>query len=230
MVAAVWFFSFVLVGPTLKVSFLFALLSFLGPVRNLVPGVVVALSPGSASRLSFLQTNHHHHYHRHHHGRCSHGWISSFVSRRSNSSPFYDVDTATASTTRETKKGSRGLYMRDVSASNRFRVGDAVRVTSPNVIKAGGVGNLYQRVGVVVETWEKCDVDPTCCCAEQVDLELAVRVQFSVDDNDTWNVASPPSPSSSSSTFFFHYFAEDELVPVTTTDSFSSIQNSFLTE
>ncbi|KAL7574381.1 hypothetical protein ACA910_008481 [Epithemia clementina (nom. ined.)] len=120
--------------------------------------------------------------------------------------------------------------MRDVSASNRFRVGDAVRVTSPNVIKAGGVGNLYQRVGVVVETWEKCDVDPTCCCAEQVDLELAVRVQFSVDDNDTWNVASPPSPSSSSSTFFFHYFAEDELVPVTTTDSFSSIQNSFLTE
>ena len=29
--------------------------------------------------------------------------------------------------------------------------------------------NLRGRVGTVKETWTKCKVDPTCCCAEFVD-------------------------------------------------------------
>jgi hypothetical protein len=98
--------------------------------------------------------------------------------------------------------------MRDTSASYWFHPGDAVRVCAP-VSKASV--NLKGRVGVVVETWEKCDVDPTCCCAEQVERGMAVRVEFpgglACDDNDT-------SPSESSSSFT-HYFAEDELVKVT---------------
>ena len=54
----------------------------------------------------------------------------------------------------------------------------------------------------IITQWEKCDVDPTCCCAEWVDEGLSVRVRFNNDDrnelfaNDT----------------FTHYFAESELI------------------
>ena len=50
--------------------------------------------------------------------------------------------------------------MRDASASYWFQRGNSVRVIE-DVEKAGH--NLKHRVGKVVETWEKCDVDPTCC-------------------------------------------------------------------
>jgi len=59
------------------------------------------------------------------------------------------------------------IVMRDASASYWFQVGDSVRVME-DVQKAGV--SLKGRVGTVCETWEKCDVDPTCCCAEQVDV------------------------------------------------------------
>jgi hypothetical protein len=88
--------------------------------------------------------------------------------------------------------------MRDASASYWFRIGDAVRVVD-DVVKAGE--NLRERQGVVVETWEKCDVDPTCCCAEQVDLGMAVRVEFQGSERSIEEEGS-----------FFHYFAEDELL------------------
>jgi hypothetical protein len=93
--------------------------------------------------------------------------------------------------------------MRDTSASYWFRAGDAVRVCEP-VSKASV--NLEGRVGVVLETWEKCDVDPTCCCAEQVDCSMAVRVEF---PGDLLGEAASESARS-----FTHYFAEDELVKV----------------
>ena len=89
---------------------------------------------------------------------------------------------------------SAAWTMRDASASYWFKVGDVVKVTD-DVVKAGT--SLKGWSGVVMETWEKCDVDPTCCCAEQVDLGMAVRVQFG-DANDESS--------------FFHYFAEEELV------------------
>jgi len=50
------------------------------------------------------------------------------------------------------------LQMRDTSASYWFRLGNSVRVVD-DVDKAGH--NLKHRLGKVVETWEKCDVDPT---------------------------------------------------------------------
>jgi hypothetical protein len=94
--------------------------------------------------------------------------------------------------------------MRDTSASYWFRPGDAVRVCAP-VSKASV--NLQGRVGVVLETWEKCDVDPTCCCAEQVDRGMAVHVEF------PGGIGGGDFPSESASSFK-HYFAEDELVKV----------------
>ena len=58
--------------------------------------------------------------------------------------------------------------------------------------------NLRGVVGTVLETWEKCQVDPTCCCAEQVDENMAVRVEFTSSADKEKN--------------FVHYFAESELV------------------
>ena len=88
------------------------------------------------------------------------------------------------------------LTMRDASSAYWFNAGDSVRVVD-DVMKAGA--NLNGRTGIVVQTWEKCDVDPTCCCAEQVDLGMAVRVEFQRDDGKE---------------SLLHYFAEEELVIV----------------
>jgi hypothetical protein len=89
--------------------------------------------------------------------------------------------------------------MRDLSASYWFSVGDSVKVVD-DVSKAGV--NLRNRQGTVVQTWEKCDVDPTCCCAEQVDLGMAVRVEFQGTEVDETVDGSS----------FYHYFAESELL------------------
>ena len=92
------------------------------------------------------------------------------------------------------------ISRRDASASYWFQLGDTVKVVADDVEKAGT--NLRDRVGTVIETWEKCDVDPTCCCAEQVDVNMAVRVKF--DDKDD-------NASSEEDTSFTYYFAEEEL-------------------
>jgi hypothetical protein len=97
------------------------------------------------------------------------------------------------------KKPSR-LILHDRSATAWFTTGDSVVVTE-DVMKSGE--NIRGSRGRVIETWEKCEVDPTCCCAEQVDRNMAVRVEF---------------PSSATSTVdattFTHYFAEAELLKV----------------
>ena len=87
---------------------------------------------------------------------------------------------------------SRSFLMRDASSAYWFKVGDTVRVVD-DVQKAGR--NLKGSMGKVIETWEKCDVDPTCCCAEFVDESFAVHVKFQDMDNSE----------------FVHYFAEKEL-------------------
>ena len=91
--------------------------------------------------------------------------------------------------------------MRDHSASYWFTAGQTVQVID-NITKAGQ--NLRGRVGVVQETWEKCDVDPTCCCAEQVESDLAVRVLFQGTEAD----------ADAEGSFLFH-FNEEELETVT---------------
>lgn len=93
------------------------------------------------------------------------------------------------------------VVMKDKSSANVFSVGDRVRVAD-NVEKAGI--NLRGRVGTVKETWTKCEVDPTCCCAEFVDDGFAVHVSFD-------RVAATDGPITAEDTFV-HYFAERELI------------------
>ena len=85
------------------------------------------------------------------------------------------------------------LVMRDRSCSYVFDVNDKVCVVS-SVMR--GDKDLKGTIGIVKENWSKCEVDPTCCCAEQVDENMAVLVEF--------------DGGSSDSKFSLH-FGEDEL-------------------
>lgn len=95
------------------------------------------------------------------------------------------------------------LVMKDVSASTSLKIGDVVIVVD-DVLKAGI--NLRGKQGVVVETWEKCAIDPSCCCAE-VDRSMAIRVEF---PTNTTNITATVNEGATSSSFEFH-FAEEEL-------------------
>jgi hypothetical protein len=100
--------------------------------------------------------------------------------------------------------------MRDRSSSYWFNVGDVVEVVADDVTKSG-VGNLKGKVGTVIETWEKCDVDPTCCCAEQVDVNMAVRVEFVLGQGGDDHDEAVTLQSSVANPKFQHYFAESEI-------------------
>lgn len=108
------------------------------------------------------------------------------------------------------------LLMGDHSSATLFQVGDTVQVND-DVLKAGK--NLKGLKGTVIETWEKCDVDPTCCCAEWVDEGLSVHVRFEVEVVQNQNpsqvdhVDGEPSVSLLlANDVFVHYFAESELI------------------
>lgn len=106
------------------------------------------------------------------------------------------------------------IKMRDMSSANVFQIGDRVKVVS-SVFKAGI--DLKGKVGIVKETWEKCEVDPTCCCAEFVDENFAVYVQFSNGDGDNSIDISSDGQSLNIvglNDYYTHYFAEEELVKV----------------
>eukprot|EP00585_Thalassiosira_rotula_P010323 CAMPEP_0196144278 /NCGR_PEP_ID=MMETSP0910-20130528/15717_1 /TAXON_ID=49265 /ORGANISM="Thalassiosira rotula, Strain GSO102" /LENGTH=233 /DNA_ID=CAMNT_0041405891 /DNA_START=35 /DNA_END=739 /DNA_ORIENTATION=+ len=96
------------------------------------------------------------------------------------------------------------MFMGDHSMATLFQVGDTVKVIE-DVMKAGK--NLKGRTGIVIETWEKCDVDPTCCCAEWVDEGLSVHVKFNVMDEDK----DEDENALFANDTFIHYFAESEL-------------------
>ena len=96
------------------------------------------------------------------------------------------------------------LFM-DHSSATLFEVGDTVKVID-DVMKSGR--NLNGMIGEVTFTWEKCDVDPTCCCAEWVDEGLSVHVKFNVDDENN----KEEGESLFANDTFIHYFAESELV------------------
>jgi hypothetical protein len=118
-------------------------------------------------------------------------------------------DAWTIARNRKCQKATQ-MFMRDGSASYWFKVNDRVRVVD-NVWK-GGI-NLRGMEGRVVETWEKCDVDPTCCCAEQVDANMAVRVQFPrTFHNSSSHDSSKTTAGFQSTESFMHYFAEAELL------------------
>jgi hypothetical protein len=95
---------------------------------------------------------------------------------------------------------ARRLSMKDNSAAYWFTIGDIVTVVD-DVVKAGY--NLKGRQGKVLTTWEKCSVDPTCCCAEWVDTGMSIRVEFRGTEETDIGEGS-----------FMHYFAEEELLKV----------------
>jgi len=122
---------------------------------------------------------------------------------------FLHSSTPTCSTKRLPTKRGQTLQMKDASCAYWFNVGDKVKVTS-SVIKAGV--DLQGRVGDVIQTWEKCDVDPTCCCAEFVDDNFAVTVKYE-GKVDPASGATEEGFNTGIDTFT-HYFNEDELVKV----------------
>ena len=83
-------------------------------------------------------------------------------------------------TTNRPNRLVRRLMMRDGStAAVYFQLGDTVRVVTdvlhrPNHRPAFSSKNL---VGTVAGLWEKCEVDPHCCCAEQA-FDAPVEVLF----------------------------------------------------
>ena len=95
------------------------------------------------------------------------------------------------------------LFM-DHSSATLFEIGDTVIVVD-DIMKSGR--NLNGLSGKVTFTWEKCDVDPTCCCAEWVDEGLSVHVKFNVDDENN-----EKGDSLFANDTFIHYFAESELM------------------
>mmetsp|Transcript_31658 Transcript_31658/g.76823 ORF Transcript_31658/g.76823 Transcript_31658/m.76823 type:complete len:223 (-) Transcript_31658:637-1305(-) len=110
-----------------------------------------------------------------------------------------------------TSNNNINLVMRDRSSSYWFNVGDTVQVVADDVVKSG-IGNLQGFQGTVVETWEKCDVDPTCCCAEQVDVNMAVRVEFENEVNN--KEVDGDDHENDDDESFQYYFAESELEKV----------------
>ena len=121
-------------------------------------------------------------------------YASSFLGRQS-------YGTSSRGRRRDTSRVSAGaggrtlLVMRDKSACYWFAINDRVRVVEDVYINHQKT-NLKHRVGTVIQTWEKCDIDPTCCCAEQVDTNYAVRVEFVIVPDDTL----PPTTTTTTTT------------------------------
>uniref|UniRef100_A0A7S1BT48 Uncharacterized protein n=1 Tax=Corethron hystrix TaxID=216773 RepID=A0A7S1BT48_9STRA len=114
---------------------------------------------------------------------------------------------------------SRVLYMKDSSCAYWFNVGDKVTVQS-SVEKAGI--ELKGRTGVVTETWQKCEVDPTCCCAEYVDDNYAVTVKFQGKLDALISDDGGGDSFFKGNDTFTHYFNEDELLKIEKEENISS--------
>jgi len=119
--------------------------------------------------------------------------------------------------------------MRDASSAYWFKVGDKVTVTS-SVMKAGV--DLRGRDGIVTEAWEKCDVDPTCCCAEFVDDNFAVCVEFRGPLQQEQRLEQKEKPAlikgldDDKERSFTHYFNENELHKVISVDESAKLSDS----
>ena len=101
------------------------------------------------------------------------------------------------------RRSSSSLSMRDGStSSNYFKVGEQVRVSTdvwhrpPHASKPSF--SSKGREGSVVQVWEKCEVDPACCCAELA-FDAPIEVRFEGDDYDE------------TSSFWTAFFAVDEI-------------------
>lgn len=77
-------------------------------------------------------------------------------------------------------RGLSKLTMRDGStATTYFSVGDSIRVITDvwHHPPSRPSFNSFGLIGVVVDIWEKCEVDPHCCCAELA-FDAPIEVKF----------------------------------------------------
>lgn len=89
--------------------------------------------------------------------------------------------------------GTRSITMRDAStASIFFKIGDKVQVIRDVLHRPNSLPEFSSMgfQGVVCDVWEKCEVDPHCCCAELA-FDAPVQVRF-IGNNydplvDSWN-------------------------------------------
>jgi hypothetical protein len=86
----------------------------------------------------------------------------------------------------------RALFMRDGStASVYFSVGDNVMVKTDVWHQPKRLPRFSSKglVGVVVDVWDKCEVDPHCCCAELA-FDAPIEVKFIGkqydEDSESW--------------------------------------------
>ena len=96
------------------------------------------------------------------------------------------------------------LLMRDGStAAVFFAIGDKVCVTNDVIHNPKGLPSFSSKglIGSIKDIWEKCEVDPHCCCAELA-FEAPIEVEFTGSQYD---------PSLSKWTGFF---APDEIKKV----------------
>jgi len=73
--------------------------------------------------------------------------------------------------------------MRDGStASVFFKVGDRVKIVKDVFVvnPEGSRISTKGMEGIVSDIWEKCEVDPHCCCAEQA-FDAPFRVDFATN-------------------------------------------------
>ena len=72
------------------------------------------------------------------------------------------------------------FILKDASiASAFFKVGDRVQVCA-DVFHRDSIGAIFNSrnlIGRISEVWEKCDVDPHCCCAELA-FDAPIKVAF----------------------------------------------------
>lgn len=76
--------------------------------------------------------------------------------------------------------GIRSISMRDGStASIFFSVGDKVEVIKNVLHRPNSLPEFSSMgfQGIVCDVWEKCEVDPHCCCAELA-FDAPVQVRF----------------------------------------------------
>jgi len=107
--------------------------------------------------------------------------------------------------------------MRDRSVVTAFQEGDSVQVSKDVFTRGGNAAGLVGRVETV---WEKCMVDPTCCCAELSMEEAGVKVVFELSpseaarfDKDRLDAVEGGVATLST------YFGQDELKLVTETST-----------
>ena len=88
--------------------------------------------------------------------------------------------------------GVKLLFMRDGStASTYFDVGDKVRIVMDVWHKPQTQAPFSSKdlEGVILSVWQKCEVDPSCCCAELA-FDAPIEVQFQGNQYDanarTW--------------------------------------------